>query len=104
MIINRYFYILLFFIIFFTPLNSDSNFDEAKDIFNNKAMCNACHTLSDAGSKGTLGPNLDHLAPSKKVVINAVTNGIGMMPSFQDQLSFDEIKKIANYVSKVTNK
>jgi mono/diheme cytochrome c family protein len=65
------------------------------------AGCGSCHTLSDAGSTGTVGPNLDDAKPSKDKVVERVTNGSGVMPSFKDQLSEQEIQDVAAYVSSV---
>jgi mono/diheme cytochrome c family protein len=63
--------------------------------------CGSCHTLADAGSSGTVGPNLDDAKPSADRVIEMVTNGGGVMPSFKDKLSAQEIKDVAAYVSSV---
>jgi cytochrome c553 len=64
-----------------------------------KAGCGSCHTLSDAGSSGNVGPNLDEAKPSADLVVERVTNGSGVMPSFKDQLSEKEIQDVAAYVS-----
>ena len=64
-----------------------------------KAGCGSCHTLSDAGSSGTVGPNLDDAKPSHDLVVERVTNGMGVMPSFKGQLSDKEIQDVAAYVS-----
>jgi mono/diheme cytochrome c family protein len=61
--------------------------------------CGSCHILSDAGSSGTIGPNLDESKPDSDLVVDRVTNGSGAMPSFQDKLSEQEIKDVAAYVS-----
>ena len=61
--------------------------------------CGSCHTLSDAGSSGTVGPNLDEAKPSADKAIERVTEGSGVMPSFKDKLSEQEIKDVAAYVS-----
>jgi cytochrome c553 len=66
-----------------------------------KAGCGSCHTLSDAGSSGNVGPNLDDAKPSADLVVERVTNGSGVMPSFKDQLSSKEIQDVAAYVSSV---
>lgn len=63
--------------------------------------CGTCHTLADAGTTGELGPVLDTLKPSASRVATAVTNGIGVMPAFED-LSEDQIKAVALYVQTVT--
>ena len=65
------------------------------------AGCASCHTLKDAGSTGTVGPNLDDAKPSYDLVVERVTNGQGVMPSFKDQLSAKQIQDVAAYVSSV---
>jgi mono/diheme cytochrome c family protein len=32
-------------------------------------------------------------------VVNTVTNGIGVMPAYEDQLTSEEIEAVAHYVS-----
>ena len=63
------------------------------------AGCTACHTLSAAGSTGTVGPNLDEAQPSFDLVVQRVTLGQGGMPSFQDQLQPQQIADVAEFVS-----
>jgi cytochrome c551 len=63
------------------------------------AGCGGCHTFSKAGSSGSIGPNLDDAAPSFDKVVTQVTNGGGPMPSFKDQLSEQEIRDVAAFVS-----
>ena len=63
------------------------------------AGCGSCHTYSKAGSSGSIGPNLDDLAPSFDTVVRQVTNGGGAMPPFKDQLSEQEIRDVAAFVS-----
>ena len=74
-------------------------FDKGKDIFLNITMCSACHTLADAGSDGQIGPNLNEIRPDKMRVVNTVTNGIGVMPAYEGQLTKEEIESVAHYVS-----
>ena len=62
--------------------------------------CASCHTLSEAGTTGSVGPNLDELKPEKSLVETQVTNGGGGMPAFGGTLSKKEIEAIAEYVSK----
>jgi mono/diheme cytochrome c family protein len=69
-----------------------------KEVFAS-AGCGSCHTLADAGASGTVGPNLDDARPDFDVVVERVTNGAGVMPAFKDQLSEQEIKDVAAYVS-----
>jgi mono/diheme cytochrome c family protein len=71
---------------------------KGKEIFAAQG-CGSCHTLSDAGSSGSVGPNLDDVKPSFDKVVSQVTNGGGVMPSFKDKLSEQEIKDVAQYVS-----
>ena len=97
---NFYFLVIIVFInFFFLPAQSDDMFDLGKDVFLNKAVCSACHTLADAGSSGDIGPNLNEIRPDKMRVINTVTNGIGVMPPYEDQLTPEEIEAVAHYVS-----
>jgi cytochrome c6 len=65
------------------------------------AGCTGCHTLKDAGSNGTVGPNLDDAKPPDDLVVERVTNGKGAMPSFKGQLSSKQIQDVAAYVSSV---
>ena len=74
------------------------------EVFNNKSQCGMCHTLQAAGSEGQIGTNLDQLKPSMLQVVSAVTNGIGVMPSFEGMLSSEEIDAVAYYVFESTNK
>ena len=73
------------------------------EIFNSKAQCGMCHTLQAAGSEGQIGPNLDQLKPLMPQVVSAVTNGIGVMPSFEGMLSSEEIEAVSYFVSTSTN-
>jgi mono/diheme cytochrome c family protein len=73
---------------------------QGKSVFE-KAGCTSCHTLKDAGATGTVGPNLDQARPSKDKVVERVTEGAGVMPSFKGQLSDQEIEAVATYVSSV---
>jgi cytochrome c6 len=61
--------------------------------------CGSCHTLADAGTSGTIGPNLDESKPSQELAVDRVTNGMGAMPSFRDTLSPEQIQAVAEYVS-----
>jgi mono/diheme cytochrome c family protein len=74
-----------------------------KAVFNAQG-CAACHTLADANASGKVGPNLDEAKPSSELVVERVTNGMGVMPSFKDRLSAKEIADVAAYVSSVAGK
>jgi cytochrome c553 len=67
------------------------------------AGCAGCHTLSDAGATGQVGPNLDEAKPPHDLVVERVTNGAGAMPSFKGQLSDEEIQNVAAYVVQATS-
>ena len=96
---NFYFLVVIIFInFFFLPAQSDDMFDLGKDVFLNKAVCSTCHTLADAGSYAQIGPNLNEIRPDKMTIMNAVTNGIGVMPAYEDQLTPEEIEAVAHYV------
>ncbi|MDQ1533149.1 MAG: quinohemoprotein ethanol dehydrogenase [Actinomycetota bacterium] len=69
-----------------------------------KANCGGCHTLANAKTHGTVGPNLDKLKPSQKRVIKQVTNGGRSMPSFAGRLTVAKIASVAKYVSSVAGK
>ncbi|MER3410487.1 MAG: sulfide dehydrogenase [Thermoleophilia bacterium] len=66
------------------------------------AGCGSCHTLAAAGSRGMVGPNLDQAKPSFDLVVDRVTNGKGVMPSFRGQLSEKQIADVAAYVVQST--
>jgi mono/diheme cytochrome c family protein len=68
------------------------------------AGCKVCHTLKAAGATGSVGPNLDQLQPSDKLVKKQVMNGGGGMPSFKGKLSPAQIDAVAQYVSSVAGK
>jgi mono/diheme cytochrome c family protein len=69
-----------------------------KDVFAS-AGCGSCHTLADAGASGTVGPNLDDAKPPVELVVDRVTNGQGVMPSFKGQLDEKQIADVAAYVA-----
>jgi mono/diheme cytochrome c family protein len=69
-----------------------------------KASCGGCHTLADAKTHGTVGPNLDKLKPSMKLVVKQVTNGGRIMPAFGGRLSKVKIQAVAKYVSSIAGK
>ena len=73
-----------------------------KSIF--KSQCASCHTLKDAGTTGTVGPNLDQLKPPFAIVQHQVTNGGAVMPAFKGKLTDAQIRAVARYVSSVAGK
>ena len=75
---------------------------DGKSIF--QANCASCHTLADAGTTGTVGPNLDDVKPTREKVATQVTNGGGAMPSFKGTLDEQQIQAVADYVSSAAGK
>jgi mono/diheme cytochrome c family protein len=76
---------------------------EGKQIFTQS--CGTCHTLSDAGTSGSIGPNLDDLKPDKARVTSAIENGgagTGAMPA--NIVTGQEAEAVADYVSSVAGK
>ncbi len=69
-----------------------------KEVFAS-AGCGGCHTFSAAGSSGSIGPDLDDAAPSYDKVVSQVTNGGGAMPSFENDLTPQQIQDVAAFVS-----
>lgn len=63
------------------------------------ANCGTCHTLSDAGSTGSIGPTLDDTGLSQEAIEEQVRNGGGGMPAFEGQLSDQEITQVSEYVA-----
>jgi mono/diheme cytochrome c family protein len=73
---------------------------EGKQIFTQS--CGTCHTLTDAGTAGTVGPNLDQLAPDQARVTTAIENGgagTGAMPA--NIVTGSEAEAVAEYVASV---
>jgi len=75
-----------------------------KVVFTGSAGCIGCHTLADAGATGSVGPNLDVAQPLYDKVVDRATNGLGIMPSFKDTLTEQQISDVAAYVSSVAGK
>jgi mono/diheme cytochrome c family protein len=77
---------------------------EGKTIFTSD--CASCHTLKAAGATGTVGPDLDELAPDEATVEHQVINGGGPMPAFgkEGTLSPEEIEAVSAYVASEAGK
>jgi mono/diheme cytochrome c family protein len=76
--------------------------DQGKKLFLSK--CAGCHTLTAAGTSGTIGPNLDQLKPPEARVQRQVINGGGAMPAFKGTLTAAQITAVAKYVSSVAGR
>lgn len=63
------------------------------------AGCGSCHVFEDAGSTGTVGPNLDESSIDFEAAVTQIANGGGGMPPFEGQLSEQEIADVAAYVT-----
>jgi mono/diheme cytochrome c family protein len=101
--LKKFLFILIISASFFNSTKSDEIYLEGKKIFLEKGNCAICHTLKDAGSIGNIGPNLNQIRPDQMRVIVAVTNGIGVMPAYEGQLSSLEIEAVAKYVYEASN-
>jgi glucose/arabinose dehydrogenase len=67
-----------------------------------RSFCGGCHTLAAAGTTGAVGPNLDEARPPRELVIQRVTAGTDVMPSFKDILSPTQIGAVADFVVSAT--
>ena len=97
------FYIFIFNISLSKNINADDLFEKGRLIFLGDGNCATCHTLEDANSYGNIGPNLNEIKADISRVLMAVTNGIGVMPAYQGQLSNEEITAVATDVAESTN-
>lgn len=69
------------------------------------STCGGCHTLADAGTSGTTGPDLDDLKPDQARVEAAIKNGGASgttMP--KNLLEGEDATQVAEYVSSVAGK
>lgn len=94
---------LLFGVVAAAAQEAPQETPQGKRIFTQDAAppCGVCHVLSDAGTAGRIGPNLDMLKPSAERVRAAVTEGPGTMPAY-GQLSLEQVEAVARYVAEVT--
>ena len=102
-LINISCYIFIIVIFLSQNIKADDLFNQGKIIFVGDGNCATCHTLDDAKSNGNIGPNLNEIKPDISRVLMAVTNGVGVMPAYQGQLSDEEIKAVSTYVAESTN-
>jgi cbb3-type cytochrome c oxidase subunit III len=77
-----------------TAAKSSTN---GKDIF--VANCGSCHTLSKAGTSGTIGPSLEDLRIGPAAVERQIREGGGGMPPFEEQLSDAQIEALVQYLT-----
>lgn len=69
--------------------------EEARSLFSN--TCGGCHQLSDAGTSGTVGPNLDDTSMDAAQVAQKIEEGGGGMPP--NLLEGEERDQVAEYVA-----
>ena len=95
------FFRILSFLIFTSIIqaNADELFNKGKEVFLGAGNCAACHTLSDAGSIGEIGPNLNQIRPQVQTILMSVRNGVGVMPAMEGILTGEEIEAVAHYTS-----
>tara|TARA_B110000014_G_C19576423_1_gene306828 strand:+ start:123 stop:452 length:330 start_codon:yes stop_codon:yes gene_type:complete len=98
-IFKKIFFVFIILMFFSGNTMSDQVYEEGKKIFLEKGNCATCHALRDADSYGNIGPNLNEIMPDKNRVIMAVSNGIGVMPSYLGLLSDSEIDAVSTYVA-----
>ena len=96
---SKFLFLPIIFLCIFNNVKSDEIYKKGKKIFLEQGNCAICHSLLDAGSNANIGPNLNEIRPDIMRVITAVTNGIGVMPAYQGELSVEEIEAVAHYVS-----
>jgi mono/diheme cytochrome c family protein len=73
-----------------------------KVVFTGAVGCGGCHTLSNAGTSGVVGPNLDQTKPATELIVARVTKGQGGMPAFGEQLTPQQIADVAAYITQST--
>jgi mono/diheme cytochrome c family protein len=61
--------------------------------------CGSCHVFSDAGTTGTVGPNLDESNVTFAAAVEQITQGGGGMPPFGGELTEAQIEALAEYVT-----
>lgn len=75
---------------------------DGRVLFNKK--CATCHTLKDANAVGRVGPNLDDLAPTSGLTLDAIKNGrargSGQMPA--QLIDGADARDVAKYVQDVS--
>jgi cytochrome c551 len=64
--------------------------------------CGACHSLADAGTKGTFGAALEQQHLTKAQILEAVDDGKGTMPA--DILGGADADAVASYLARVLNR
>ncbi|AKH42193.1 Cytochrome c6 precursor [Croceibacterium atlanticum] len=77
---------------------SEEQAEQARQIFTDWS-CGQCHSLSDAGGVGHIGPAFDgNDGLTHDFVVGRITNGQGAMPGFGGQLTDEEIDLLSKYI------
>ena len=79
-------------------VNDPGNLVDGKKVF--IQFCGKCHALKAAGSKGTLGPNLDQDAVTYNRVVTAIEEGVGGIQAeyVLRNVTFSQVYDVAKYV------
>lgn len=92
--------------------------DDGETIFTESAQpaCGSCHTLADAGTSGSIGPNLDETLKGKDAayiregiadpgakLASGYQDGI-MPPNYGETLTAEQVDALTDYLSEVTSK
>ena len=85
------------------PATSAGNVAAGKTVF--VANCGTCHVLKAAGTRGTIGPNLDAKVHPYAATVTIVTNGKSgtAMPPFKGTLTSKQIQDVAAFVADSTS-
>jgi cytochrome c6 len=85
-------------------VNLSPEAEEGREVFLRRSApaCGSCHTLSEAGTRGALGPDLDTLELDAARVRRAVIEGMPLMPSQEGILTPDQIDLLARYLVEAT--
>lgn len=74
-----------------------------KELFTKiQPACAVCHTLQAAGAEGQVGPVLDELKPDAGRVLRALKAGIGVMPSYAERMTENDMLALAQFVAHAT--
>jgi cytochrome c oxidase subunit 2 len=63
------------------------------------ANCGSCHSFTEAGTSGTIGPGLDGLDTDPADAERQIRQGGGGMPPFEGRLSDAEIESLVQYLT-----
>jgi mono/diheme cytochrome c family protein len=86
-----------------TPASSAGNPRAGRAVF--IANCGTCHVLKAAGTRGTIGPNLDTKKSTFAALVKIVTNGKPgtAMTSFENTLTAEQIQDVSAFVFDATH-